>query len=138
MATVEEARRKNLQALRQECGSVQGLADKLGRSVSQVSQWLNASVDPKSGKPRNISTRSARMIEKALRLPECWLDSPHDPVALPRDPAPSDRMLATITREEMEMLALIRRLDADGKATLSSVGRALDKQTDDNGNTGTH
>lgn len=80
VATVEQIRRENLVVLLEgetERGVWAELADKLGKSPAQVSQWANASKDSKSGKPRSISTRTAREIERKLGKPEGWMDRPH-------------------------------------------------------------
>lgn len=76
MKTVEEIRRKRLRLLEAECGSVIALSTKLVRSSSQISQWLNASPDAKTGKPRSINNPSARRIEKVFNKPEGWMDQP--------------------------------------------------------------
>lgn len=55
-------------------GSVRAVADALGKSSAQISQWLNASPDSKTGKPRNISAVSARDIEEKLGKPRGWFD----------------------------------------------------------------
>ncbi len=74
MKTIDEIRRNRLKELITLSGSVRLLADVLERSPAQVSQWSNASIDPKSGRPRAISTVSARYIEKKLGRPEGWMD----------------------------------------------------------------
>ena len=75
--TVEEVRRENLARLVTEAGGVARLAEILGRSSSQISQWLNASPDSKTGKPRTISGRSARLIEARLGKAKGWMDQDH-------------------------------------------------------------
>lgn len=77
MGTIEAIRRQNLITLKRErCeGKVSKVADVLDRSPSQISQWINASIDPKSGKPRSISSPSARHIERCFGLQEGELDS---------------------------------------------------------------
>lgn len=76
METVEDIRRMNLRHLVGEMGSVRAVADALGKSSAQISQWLNASPDSKTGKPRNISAVSARDIEEKLGKPRGWFDQP--------------------------------------------------------------
>ncbi len=68
-----------MQRLAVQLGGPAALARALGdKSASQISQWLNASRDSKTGKPRSISNASAREIERLLGTPENWLDTPHD------------------------------------------------------------
>ncbi len=76
METIEDVRRNNLRYLVKKMGSVRAVADTLGKSSAQISQWLNASPDSKTGKPRNISTQSAREIERILDKPRGWFDQP--------------------------------------------------------------
>ncbi len=77
MKTVEEVRRENLARLVAEAGGVARLAERLGRSPSQISQWLNASLDSKTKKPRTISGRSARLIEARVGKAKGWMDQDH-------------------------------------------------------------
>ena len=88
MATVDEIRRDNLRALVREFGGVGQVAAKVGVSDSQFSQWLNASLDFKSGKPRGMSPASCRRIEAKTGRPVGWLDQAHPltiPVGLARE-----------------------------------------------------
>lgn len=75
MKTAEQIRPIRLAQLVKQCGGVVGVAAVLKRSSSQVSQWLNQSLDSKSGKPRTISNASARYIEKCFDKPAGWMDS---------------------------------------------------------------
>jgi len=74
MKTVEEIRRLRLAALVSEVGTVVRVANTIKRGSAQVSQWLNASPDSRTGKPRTISNASARLIERAFDKPVGWLD----------------------------------------------------------------
>jgi hypothetical protein len=76
MATTDEIRRERLHLLKKEAGGVRELTEKLERSYSQVSQWLNGSKDSKSGKPRAIASKTARWIEAKLGKEEGWMDQP--------------------------------------------------------------
>lgn len=77
MKTNAEIRRENLRRLVDQHGGATAFAAKIERLPAQVSQWLNASIDYKSGKPRQISDKSARMIESSLGLQTGWLDLDH-------------------------------------------------------------
>lgn len=81
MATIDETRRANLALLREEAGGVKKLADLIGISEAQMSQWLRGSADSKSGKPRGMRQESARRIELAMKRPEGWLDVPQNPTS---------------------------------------------------------
>lgn len=76
MDTTSEIRRARLALLVKSADSVADAARILDRSSSQVSQWLNASIDHKTGKPRHISDASARHIEAQFKKPKGWLDQP--------------------------------------------------------------
>jgi len=77
MKSIDEIRTDNLRLLSDEQGGVGKLALAIGREQSQVSQWLNRSPMHGTGKPRVISTRSCRFVEKALGKPEGWMDRDH-------------------------------------------------------------
>jgi len=74
--TIEQVRREKLELLIQQYGSVTSVAFKLGHNTpAQVSQWRNAAVDSKTGKPRTISNASARLIESRFGKPLGWMDN---------------------------------------------------------------
>lgn len=75
MKSIELIRRENLHKLVTDFGNQSKLVAALGKSQAQVSQWLTASKMP-SGKPRSISSDSAREIEKILGLAANWMDTP--------------------------------------------------------------
>jgi hypothetical protein len=77
MTTIDEIHRENLKLLASEAGGKSILAELLGKSASQVSQWLNGSLDSKTGKARGIRPSSCRMIELALGKPVGWMDMTH-------------------------------------------------------------
>jgi hypothetical protein len=80
MDTIEETRLKRLAILmkefQNECRTDTAFAEKIGKSESQLSQWLNRSHDSKTGKPRNISSQIAREIELKCGKPRGWMDQP--------------------------------------------------------------
>jgi len=78
MKTIDETRRINLQTLIAEFGGVGALAERVGhKNNTQISQWRNASVDQKTGKPRVISSESARLLESVCNKPLGWMDNLH-------------------------------------------------------------
>lgn len=74
---IEEIRQENLCTLRDEYGSVVSLAAHLERSESQISQWINASTNSGTGKPRSMRSSTARWIEERCGKPMGWLDIDH-------------------------------------------------------------
>ena len=74
--TVHEFRHARLLQLIAEHGTVQALADALGRSHSQISQLRNRSAHTVSGRMRVIGDDLARDIEDKLGKPRGWMDTP--------------------------------------------------------------
>ena len=85
MKTIDEIHRANMALLVAEYG-VTGMAEKLNKSNSQVSQWLNGSKNSGTGKPRGISSGSCRTIEAAFGKPQGWMDADHGETAAHRAP----------------------------------------------------
>lgn len=80
MKTVAEIRRHNLATLVHEAGGVGKLSQRIGHQTSaQVSQWLHAPLDSKTGKPRNMSDISARRLEHACGKIPGWMDHEQEP-----------------------------------------------------------
>jgi hypothetical protein len=77
MATVEENRRINLRALAKEAGSSAALAEKSGYSEAQISQWINASKDSRTGRPRGMRPETCRHLEETMHRPAGWMDAEH-------------------------------------------------------------
>lgn len=75
--TIDLIRRQNLKTLSSESGGIGKLAERLGKDPSQVSQWINASLDSRTGRPRGIRSRTCRDIEAVLGKPEGWMDVDH-------------------------------------------------------------
>jgi hypothetical protein len=76
MQRIEDIYRTRLRLLALEFGSQVKLAATIDRPANQVSQWINASKDSKTGKPRALSRDMARFIEKKAGKPEGWMDQP--------------------------------------------------------------
>jgi hypothetical protein len=127
--TSEEARRENLKTLISAVGGVAAMGRLLGHSNStQVSQWLNASPESKTGKRRNISPTSARKIESVCNKPRGWLDVDH--TDMPAAPPPTT--LATLTPPPdpltAELLELARGMSRDGLLRLVERANILAAQ----------
>jgi hypothetical protein len=78
MKTIDEIYRDNLRLLAAEHNSVVAVADLIGCSSSQYSQWMNGSENSGTGKPRGMRVSTARRIEKACGKPAGWMDKVHD------------------------------------------------------------
>lgn len=72
----EEVRTQNIRNLVEKYGYSK-LSVLTGRSTSQLSQWVNNSLNSRTKKPSYISGSSCRMIEKALGIPVGWIDEDH-------------------------------------------------------------
>lgn len=110
--TVAETRRARLLELIAECDSNQSkLATRAGKSPAQISQWVNASIDSKSRKPRSISNSSARHLEAVFGKPQGWMDSqPDAPLPQQPDHTAAASIFDALTAEELELLDNIRVL----------------------------
>lgn len=84
MKTCHEIRKDQLRALAQEVGGVIQLASLIRKSETQVRQWLNASKDSRTGKPRGIADDMARYIEESTNKPIGWMDNDPARCEVPR------------------------------------------------------
>lgn len=57
-------------------GRQSALSRLIDKSPAQISQWVNASRDSKSGQPRAMDRTTAREIEVKLGLSNGWMDQP--------------------------------------------------------------
>lgn len=87
MQTNDEIRRARLALLIAEAGSAAKFAERAGKAPPQISQWINASPDSKTKRPRTMSDDAARELEKRLGLPRGWMDQP---VVTPADRSARD------------------------------------------------
>ena len=77
MATIDDIRTYNLCKLIRMNGGVVRFSEKIGKNRTQVSQWMNNSKTA-AGKPRYITGKMCRQVEKTLGLPNEWMDTDHD------------------------------------------------------------
>lgn len=82
MKLIDDLRRENLARLRDSFNGVKPFADHLGKSESQVSQWINGSAHSETGKPRGMRSSTARWIEDKCGKRPGWLDQDHSVEAL--------------------------------------------------------
>ena len=78
MQSIDVTRREKLGLLIKEAGSQAALSESIGKAPAQISQWLNASLNSRTGKPRVMSNAIAREIEQKTGKPEGWMDQPAD------------------------------------------------------------
>lgn len=83
MPTIEEIRHANLLALIKEAGTIQALADKVGRSHSQLSQLKNQTKHSTTGARRTVGRDLARELEAKCGKPDGWFDQAHGDQATP-------------------------------------------------------
>lgn len=108
MDTIDSIHRHRLALLIKEHGTQAALSKVIGKSPAQISQWLNASPDSKTGKPRTMDRTTARAIEKACKKAEGWMDQP---IGADKGPAANEpNLFEKLTQEEHDMLDDIRVL----------------------------
>jgi hypothetical protein len=106
--TIAEIRRANLQRLIDERGTQRALADAADVSPAQISQWIKAAPDSKTGKPRVVSDESARALEACSGKPVGWMDHLHgDQPSCPATPAVSPPTL----EQALEVLGIVLARD---------------------------
>lgn len=131
MLTVHEVRHANLQMLIKQLGSVQALADLLGRSHSQVSQLRTRSVNKATGKVRVIGDDLARIIEQKVGKPHGWMDSldpDAEPGAAKRTRAASPRSASIADRLD----SLVGDYQARAYALIDLTLRTFESEQADN------
>jgi len=77
MKTSEELRRENLAALRKKHGGNAELAKIIGRSESQLSQYIRGLKNSTNGQPREVGADFARHVEECVGLERGWMDNDH-------------------------------------------------------------
>ncbi len=80
MKTIDDIRRENLRQIERESGSPSAAAARLEMSPSQFSNLRDGAKDSKTGKPRGMSSSTARRIEGKAGKPSGWLDQHHGSV----------------------------------------------------------
>lgn len=83
MKTCHEIRKDQLRALAEEIGGVRELSEVIGKTEVQIRQWLNASKDSRTGKPRGIADDMARYIEERAGKPIGWMDNDPELAGVP-------------------------------------------------------
>lgn len=112
MKTIDQIHRERLIMLRDECGGVGKLAARIEKQDSQVSQWINASINSGTGKSRGVSSDICRYIEEKFSKPIGWMDS---------DPSKTD---ATAL---MQLFALYMSATEEGQHQIMIAATQADK-----------
>lgn len=128
--TIDQIYRDNLRALIAAAGSQAAFCEATGKSQSQVSQWLNASPDSKTGKPRSMSQRSARELERLTGQPEGWMDREHV-AAVASAPSPLGSAGALVQVAGMAPASGAAGLEIPLLANSASMGPGTDGITED-------
>lgn len=81
MKTNDEIRLDRLKLLIDESGGVSKFAERIGKQYAQVSQWVNQSIDSKTGKRRSMNDNTVRNIEQLCNKPRGWMDQPAETIA---------------------------------------------------------
>lgn len=122
MKTIEDIRRRNLADLALAYGGSAKLSKVIGKSQSQVSQWLNASLNSATGRPRAVSSDSCRQIEEATGRHPGWMDTDHsDDPSHKRSPV--DKELARIAYSNLPTMSEIPVVKIKVNATRSDFDR---------------
>lgn len=100
MKSIEEIYQDNIKLLVKEYGGIQGLADTLKKSHSQVSQWKNASKDSKTQRPRTVSKEMAKYIEIACNKPPGWMNTDHQNMHIESSDIDADALIETYGSNE--------------------------------------
>lgn len=121
MDTIEITRVKRLEMLKKEFGSYANITEKTGISESQFSQWANQSPDSKTGRPRVMSSDSARRIENGCSKPTGWMDQPvNDSSEINKEYSISSENMS------VDRIQAYQALQAIPEEYLSHVKRVLD------------
>ncbi len=127
MQTIEAINRGRLALLIKEAGSQAKLADKTKKSAAQISQWLNASKDSKTGKPRSMDASTRRYLESKCGKPEGWMDQPLPPGENIAPPTAAPAPPVDLPPEYHQLLAdLATLLPRDRSKWLDSIHQAAE------------
>lgn len=75
--TIHDIRHANLVTLVERFGTLQALAEKVGTSHSQLSQYFHRTKHSATGKQRQVGEDFARLLEVKCELPFGWMDNVH-------------------------------------------------------------
>ena len=112
MKTIADIRRRNLDVLAQQHGSVEAVATMAETSPVYLSQIKNQSVDIKTGKRRQMGTVLARKLEAGCGMPVGWMDTDHEspppasqaPTSAPVPLTRNDRWPFEVAQERLQVL----------------------------------
>jgi hypothetical protein len=110
MQTVDQIRRQRLAELVKQSGGVAALASRIEKSAAQLSQWLNASPDSKTGRPRGMRSESCRQIERKCGYPPGWMDRLDGPQQEQSEPAGFRQVFGSTVELSTASAALVRQI----------------------------
>lgn len=119
MPTIDEIRRENLTALVAELGGNKGLAEVVGVSETQMSQWVKGAKESSTGKQRGLRLATCHRIEDATGKPRGWLDAIHATAGEPPAPSPAPKLPEALT-------VVLSRLPGLDDYTATKVMTAMD------------
>lgn len=129
----KDIRRENLRALAKQLGGITQLAEKLGKSQSQISQLIGKSPS------KNIGDKIATQVENLFNKPHGWMDTLHNHIdetttayelfrkSAPHRPIPLIRWNTVEINQPLNSLAKITTFERliPGGATLGEHAFAL-------------
>jgi DNA-binding transcriptional regulator YdaS (Cro superfamily) len=134
VTTIEQIYRENLALLVSEAGNQQKLSERIGKSPAQISQWLNASTDSKTGKPRAMSRNMARELEHACKKPVGWMDQQHGQQPTSELSAEEQRLIRGFrSADPVVQNYVLRSLDPPGTMPPGTERPPKRKRRDDKG-----
>lgn len=114
---IDQIHRERLKMLIKEAGSQAALSVKVGKSPAQISQWVNASKDSKTGKPRAMDRATTRELEAKCGKPEGWMDQPIEAHGTKKG-----AVFQALSSEEEELISHWRHLlGKDRRAKLAEI-----------------
>lgn len=134
--TIDDIRHRNLLLLVENAGGQRQLADKIGKQPAQISQWVNKSINSRTGKPRKMLGETAREIEEKLELERGWMDRRNSSIPaydaaklrVEDERVPYNALALPLRPDQIAILQLWEALDSNGKRTVQEVGNAFAKQ----------
>lgn len=112
MRTIDEVRVARLELLIAEHGSLQAVAERMGKSHSQMSQLRTMASHSTTGKPRVIGNDLAREFEEKFSKPRGWMDN--DPsFDLPESNTPAVDLLDSAQTKVLQDLSDLLPEDAE-------------------------
>lgn len=138
MSTIDDIRHANLLLLIAEAGGQRALADTVAAydssplAPAQISQWVTRAPDARRGKPRVLSSKSARRLEYSMGKPSGWMDQPHGDAAIPPSPTQSARPHTALSPDALtgQLTSLLSGMPDSARMAAGALLDALAKTPD--------